>query len=279
MLKLGEYQSLKVVKKVDFGVYLSDEEKSGEVLLPIKQVPKEIEIGDDLPIFLYKDSEDRLISTVRHPKLTLGEVARLKVVGTSRIGAFLDWGLEKDLLLPFREMTYKVKADEEIIVALYIDKSQRLCATMKVYPYLSTQSPYQKDDIVSGHVYQISQDFGVFVAVDDLYSARIPAREVTSKYQLGDLVMGQVAEVREDGKLELRVKKKAYLAMEEDAAFILNELKKAGGQFPFGEKESPEFIKERFQMTKSAFKRGIGRLLKEDKIYFNHQGIALKKDI
>lgn len=278
MLKLGEYQNLEVVKKVDFGVYLSDEERSGEVLLPIRQVPKDTEIGDTIPIFLYKDSEDRLISTVRHPKLTLGEVARLRVVGISKIGAFLDWGLEKDLLLPFREMSYKVKADEEILVALYIDKSERLCATMKVYTYLSTTSPYQKDDIVSGHVYQVSNDFGVFVAIDDLYSARIPSREVTDKYQLGDNVMAQVAEVREDGKLELRVKKKAYLAMEEDAAVILAQLIKEGGQFPFGEKESPEFIKEKFKMTKSAFKRGVGRLLKEEKIYFNDKGIALKKD-
>ena len=138
-MKLGERQVLTVVKKVEFGVYLGSENE--RVLLPAKQVPQGIEPGDPVEVFLYKDSSDRLIATTRQPKLTLGGLAVLKVVDTGRVGAFLNWGLEKDLLLPFREQTAKVKTGDSCLVSLYIDKSGRLCATMKVYPLLKTDSP------------------------------------------------------------------------------------------------------------------------------------------
>ena len=141
MLHLGEYQELKIIKKVDFGVYLGEGEE--RVLLPKKEVPEGAKQGDALRVFLYKDSRDRMIATMREPKVTLGKVALLTVKEVGRIGAFLDWGLEKDLLLPFREQTRRVKAGEECLAALYIDKSQRLCATMNVYNYLGTRSPYQ----------------------------------------------------------------------------------------------------------------------------------------
>ena len=164
-MRLGEKQVLTVVKKVDFGVYLgSDEER---VLLPKKQVPEGIEPGDPVEVFLYKDSSDRMIETTSEPKVTLGSLAVLEVVDVGRIGAFLDWGLEKDLLLPFREQTVKVEKGDRCLVSLYIDKSGRLCATMKVYPLLRTDSPYKKDDMVTGTVYEINREYGVFVAVDD----------------------------------------------------------------------------------------------------------------
>lgn len=136
MLRLGEKQSLKIVKKVDFGVYLAEAEGEEKVLLPKKEVPEGSQVGDELEIFLYKDSKDRLIATTREPKVMLGKFALLKVKEVSRIGAFLDWGLDKDLLLPFKEQTRKVREGEECLAALYIDKSSRLCATMNVYPYL-----------------------------------------------------------------------------------------------------------------------------------------------
>ena len=145
-MELGKKQMLTVVKVVDFGVYLGDDRE--KVLLPKKQVPAGIEPGDPIEVFLYKDSSDRLIATVNEPKLTLGESAILKVAQVGKFGAFLDWGLEKDLFLPFKEQTYKVKPGDECLVGLYIDKSQRLCATMKVYEYLTSDSPYQKDDQV-----------------------------------------------------------------------------------------------------------------------------------
>ena len=147
-MRLGERQKLIVVKKVEFGVYLAERQDAGEkdrVLLPIKQVPAGTKEGDKLEVFLYKDSQDRLIATMRQPKLMLGETGFLRVAQVSRIGAFLDWGLEKDLFLPYKEQTKKVHENEEVLVSVYIDKSSRLCATMKVYHYLQTNSPYTKE--------------------------------------------------------------------------------------------------------------------------------------
>ena len=155
MLKLGEKQTLEIMKKVEFGVYLKDPmDTVGEerVLLPAKQVPSSAGVGDSLEVFLYKDSKDRLIATTNTPLLLMNEVKVLKVAQVSKMGAFLDWGLEKDLFLPFREQTRKVKEGDECLVALYIDKSSRLCATMKVYHYLNLESPYKKDDRVEGVV-------------------------------------------------------------------------------------------------------------------------------
>lgn len=187
MIKLGEIQTLKIVKKVEFGVYLADggqnmtkepaglrEGQTGQtadkVLLPARQVPREANIGGEIEVFVYRDSKDRLIATTTRPLITLGQVARLRVVQTGQIGAFLDWGLEKDLLLPFKEQKKRVKEGESCLVALYIDKSGRLCATMNVYHYLRQDSPYRKDDRVTGTVYEISDNFGAFVAVDDIFS-------------------------------------------------------------------------------------------------------------
>ena len=187
MIRLGEIQTLRIIKKVDFGVYLYDGEDEAErVLLPIKQVPMQAQVGDEVEVFLYRDSKDRLITTTARPKLTLHHVARLKVAQVGKVGAFLDWGLEKELLLPYREQTRKVSAGEECLAALYIDKSNRLCATMNVYPYLSTESPYRKEDRVKGTVYEISRNFGAFVAVDDQYSGLIPQRELYGTIQIGD---------------------------------------------------------------------------------------------
>ena len=188
MLNIGRKQKLVVVKKVEFGIYLGETREAGEkerVLLPIKQVPEGTKEGDELEVFLYRDSSDRLIATTREPKLVLGELAVLNVAATGKIGAFLDWGLEKDLLLPYKEQTVKVKKDQEVLVALYIDKSDRLCATMKVYPYLKTQPPYVVEDQVEGRIYEISKNFGAFVAVDDRYSGLIPKREAQADYHVG----------------------------------------------------------------------------------------------
>lgn len=180
-MRLGEYQKLVVIKKVEFGVYLAERmEDETRVLLPEKQVPEGTKIGDELRVFLYKDSKDRLIATTNTPKLTLGGLAVLTVKEVGKIGAFLDWGLEKDLFLPYKEMTVKVQPEDEVLVTLYIDKSRRLCASMKhLYDLLSLESPYHTGDIVNGRVYEFSDNFGTFVAVDDQYSAMLPAFKIT----------------------------------------------------------------------------------------------------
>lgn len=274
-MKLGEKQVLTVVKKVEFGVYLgSDDER---VLLPAKQVPEGIEVGDPVEVFLYKDSSDRMIATTKEPRLALSGLAVLEVVDVGRIGAFLDWGLEKDLLLPFKEQTVKVEKGDRCLVSLYIDKSGRLCATMKVYPLLRTDSPYQKNDLVKGTVYEISREFGVFVAVDNCYSALIPRREVYGKMYIGQEVEARVTAVKADGKLDLSVRGKIPEQMDLDAGRILERMERFGGELPFTDKADPERIRDELGMSKAAFKRAVGRLLKQGKIRIDeNQGKILQ---
>ncbi len=271
--ELGKKRTLMVVKKVDFGVYLGTSEE--RVLLPKKQVPAGIEIGDPIEVFLYKDSDDRIIATTQMPKIMMGELKVLRVADTGRIGAFLDWGLPKDLLLPFKEQTAKVSKGDEILAALYVDKSGRLCATMKVYPHLKTDSDYQKDDEVHGTVYEISKNFGVFVAVDDRYSALIPKREDFGSLKVGDKITARVIKVHEDGKIDLSVRKKAFLQMDEDAQMLLKKMEMSGGKLPFTDKSDAELIKKEFGLSKNAFKRAVGRLLKEQKIQISEKGIEI----
>ena len=257
---------LTIVKKVDFGVYLAKEQEADpeeKVLLPRKEVPENVQPGDEIEVFLYRDSKDRMIATVRQPKLSLGEVAVLRVKENGKIGAFLDWGLEKDLLLPFREQVRKVRPGEECLVALYLDKSKRLCATMKVYHYLRTDSPYEKDQKVTGTLYEISDNFGAFVAVDNCYSALIPKKEPLGNAKVGDTVEARVTEVLKDGKLSLSLREKAYIQMNEDARKLLKLLEEQGGELPVGDKSSPEKIKELTGMSKNEFKRAAGNLYKQ----------------
>lgn len=264
-MRLGEYQELYYVKKVDFGVYLAeDPDSETHVLLPAKQVPGDAKQGERIRIFLYKDSKDRLIATTNEPKLTLGKFAVLRVKEVGKIGAFLDWGLEKDLFLPYKEMTQKVETEDEILVTLYIDKSNRLCASMKgIYDLLRKDSPYHKDDKVTGRVYEFSDNFGTFVAVDDQFSARIPNHEDHSFLRIGDVIEAKVVGVKPDGKLDLTLREKAYIQMDADAEKILEILDSYAGVLPFSEKASPEVIKRETGLSKNAFKRAVGHLYKE----------------
>ena len=273
MIRLGEKQKLSVIKKVDFGVYLAEEGAEEKVLLPIKQVPEGTEIGSEIEVFIYKDSDDRLIATTKEPKIMLGDVRVLRVKETSKIGAFMDWGLEKDVLLPFREQTRKVKAGESVLCALYVDKSSRLAVTMNVYPYLRSNSPYSKDDKVIGTVYELSDNFGAFVAVDDIYSGLIPKKELFGDIKIGDTVNARITSVKEDGRLNLSVREKAYLQMDSDAEKLMKMIEEGGGKLPFTDKASPELIRNKTQMSKNEFKRAVGRLLKEGRITIGKDSI------
>ena len=275
MLKLGQYQKLTIVKKVEFGVYLAEEQDMEKrVLLPAKQVPENAKTGDELEVFLYKDSKDRMIATTNQPKITLGGLAVLRVAQVGKIGAFLDWGLEKDLLLPFKEQLRKVHEGDEVLVTLYIDKSNRLCATMEgIYHLLSTDSPYKKGDTVTGRVYEFSENFGTFVAVDDKYSARIPGFENTTTLKIGDIIEANVTNRKPDGKLDLTIRAKAYVQMNTDAEEVLRIIDEYGGVLPFNDKASPDIIKRKAHMSKNAFKRAVGHLYKERLIEFTDRGI------
>lgn len=274
MIELGKKQRLTVVKEVDFGIYLGDEKE--KVLLPKKQVPAGTKKGDELEVFIYRDSSDRPIATMRTPKLTLGELAVLKVSDVTNIGAFLDWGLEKDLFLPFKQQTEKVKPNDECLVTLYLDRSSRLCATMKVYHYLQTDSPYRKDDTVTGRVYETSGNFGVFVAVDDKYSALIPKKELYGgkNFRVGDMVTARVASVKDDGKLELSVRQKAYLQMNEDAERLMEIIERFDGVLPFSDKADSEVIRRETGMSKNEFKRALGALYKQRRVEIGEKSVC-----
>lgn len=288
MILLGRMQTLRVVKKTDFGVYLADQGTENDtsfvpdkkevvdvpgILLPKAQA-KELATGDTVEVFVYKDSEDRPIATTTKPLLTLGSLARLKVKEVTNIGAFLDWGLAKDLFLPFKEQTFRVQKEDSVLVTLYIDKSSRLCATARVYHALTAPSPYQKEDQVSGTVYEIIDAFGAYVAVDDRYSALIPNKELFTSLKPGETVSARVTKVQPDGRLVLSIREKSYLQMDADCTLIYDALVKAGGFLPYHDKTSPELIKAKFGLSKNAFKRAIGHLQKDGKLLIEEDGIS-----
>lgn len=268
MIYPGEMRELEIVKTVDFGVYLAadSEHAQDRVLLPRKQVPEGSRVGDRLKVFVYLDSQDRLIATVREPKLQVGQVAELTVSQVNKFGAFLDWGLEKDLLLPFKQQRGRVEQGQKVLVSAYVDKSGRLCATMNVYNNLRTDSPYTTGDQVTGRVYESSDKYGAFVAVDNLYSGLIPAKELYGEIELGRDVNARVTRVLEDGRLNLSIREKAYLQIDRDVEKILELLDSYEGSLPFNDKAAPEVIKHETGMSKNEFKRAVGRLLKEGKI-------------
>jgi predicted RNA-binding protein (virulence factor B family) len=278
MIELGKKQTLILDRFSQNGAYLkADRGDSEQVLLPKNQLADEKE-GDEVVVFVYKDSEDRPIATKEIPPITLGGIAVLPVAQVNNIGAFLDWGLAKNLFLPYREQTRPLKEGDEVLVALYIDKSSRLSATMRVYDYLPTDSPYKKDDKVSGTVYEVSRNFGAFVAVDDRYSALIPKDDLPYPLRSGQLVEARVARVLADGKLTLSLREKAHMQMDADSKLILSALKGAGGFLPYHDKSDAEDIKARFCLSKAAFKRAVGHLYREHLITVADDGIRLTEE-
>ena len=288
MILLGRMQTLRVVKKTDFGCYLSSEgiepeysfvpEKKEIIAIPSILLPKnqskDLSMGDTVEVFVYKDSEDRPIATTAKPYLMLGAIARLTVKAATNIGAFLDWGLAKDLFLTFKEQTSRVQAGDSVLVTLYIDKSSRLCATTKLYHALTSDSPYQREDQVSGTVYEIIDAVGAYVAVDDRYSALIPKQELFTTLKPGERINARVTKVLPDGRLTLSIREKSYLQMDADCTLIYETLCKAGGFLPYHDKTSPDLIKAKFGLSKNAFKRAIGHLQKEGKLLIEDDGIS-----
>ena len=339
-MKLGEWNILRIDRIKEVGAYLTDgkglevtwkqsNRSSGkadkqandqakdqakieemDVLLPTRQIPEGCEIGDNVEVFLYRDSEDRIIATTREPYITLGQVKRLKVKSVSDIGAFLDWGLSRDLFLPFKEQTIKVQQEKSYLVKLYIDKTGRLAASMKIAGALKPNKVYKNGDYISGVVYNVKKDFGVFVAVlageDEsaktpeeieevrqsnklaglqgglqdkdlryLYSGLIHSSEVFENLYVGDEVTCRVVKAREDGKLDLAMRDKIPQQMEKDAQMVLDIIKSYGGRLPFNDKADAALIKKEFGISKNAFKRAVGRLYKDRLITINEDSIEI----
>lgn len=202
-----------------------------------------------------------------------GELAVLRVSDVNNIGAFLDWGEPKELLLPYAEMICELSAGMEILIRKYTDKSERPAASMKgIYPLLSQDSPYRAGDTVQGRIYEFGRDFGTFIAVDDMYSAMLPKHETTGGAGIGDVITARVTFVKEDGKLDLTLRGEKLPQLEEDAEAVLMLIEEYAGVLPFTEKASPEVIKRETGLSKAAFKRAIGVLYKQRKIEIGENG-------
>ena len=277
MIEIGKWQTLQVVRSKDFGIYLAEHEGDDDaVLLPRKQVPEGLKAGGSIEVFVYLDSKDRPIATTDHPLITLGEIKRLKCANISKIGAFMDWGLPKDILLPFKEMTGKVREGREYLVYMYIDKSGRLCVSMNLYKHLLSDGGYKKGDSVNGYIYEINEKMGAFVAVEDKYQGLVPKQELHKRVNVGDTMTMRITEVREDGKLNLSISQLAYQQMEEDSEMVYQAILSFDGVLPFNDKASPELIERELGLSKAAFKRAVGRLLKEGRIEIHEHSIVTK---
>ena len=276
MITLGTIQTLRIKRITKVGAFLNEEIEEGEdILLPLNQLTRDMTTNDEVRVFIYRDSDDRIISTTKPVKVTLGQTAVLKVVDVNDIGAFLDWGLEKNLFLPYKEQIGKVSRGNQVLIALYIDGTERLCATMNVYEALSNDSPYKENDRVKGTLYQIHPQYGAFVAVDNLYHGLIPMKELYGNYKEGSVIEARVKNVKQDGKLELSIRDAAHFEMAGDSDKILQVMRQRKGKLSLHDKSDPEDIKHELNMSKAAFKRAIGKLYKEGIITISEQGIEL----
>lgn len=275
---IGKYSKLRIKQIRHLGAYLDGGGgDQGDIFLPAGQLPKGAAEGDELEVFVYKNSEDKLEATVKRPAAQVGELAYLKVLENAPAGAYLEWGLDFDLFLPLSEQKYRVYPGKEYLVAVTLGKNGRLIATTDIYKYLKTTEKYKKNDQVRGTVYAVRREIGILVAVDNKYYGLIPESERYLNIKPGETVEARITRVREDGKLDLSPRKLSYQQMEGDADLILEKITNNGGFLPLNDNSSPSDIKIRLNMSKSAFKRAVGRLLRENKVDQVHDGLVLRK--
>ena len=278
MIELGKTQNLVIKRFTSVGAFLNvnaDTDNNTDVLLPRKYVKKDWNVGDDIEVFIYLDNSNRQIATTKKSKLELNELAILQVIDTTKIGAFMDWGLDKDLLLPFEEQSVKAKKYAYYLVGLYLDKSNRLCATMKVDKYFDQNPEYKEDDWVEGKVYAFNYDIGAFVLIDNKYNGLLPSEEVMGILKIGETVKARVKRVKPDGKIDLTFNNRMYVELNKDAETVYNILRDNGGFLKVNDKSDSRLIKSVFGMSKSQFKRSVGRLLKQRRITFKNDGIQI----
>ena len=276
MLKIGSYNELVVQREVEFGLYLNPKEH--EVLLPSKYVPKKIRIGDTIRVFVYTDSENRVIATTLEPKGIVGQFVYLEVKDVTQIGTFMDWGLEKDLLVPANEQVGKMRLGEKHVVKVCLDKvSNRIFATSRITSNCDTEL----SDLVNGQkvnllIYDITK-IGIMAVINNRYAGMLYKSETYQELSKGDSIMGYIVKIRDDGKVDLSLKKPGYGSVKKSSKVIIDALTKAGGFLPYNDKSSPDVIKHNFSMSKQEFKRTIGGLYKTGKINIMDNGIRFKK--
>ncbi|AIZ36607.1 CvfB family protein [Parvimonas micra] len=278
MYNLGEFQKLFIKRFKNNGAYIGLKEIKNEkldILLPKKEVLETDKIGDEIEVFVYKDNQARFVATRKIPKISLGKLETLEVMDISKIGAFLDWGLEKELFLPFKEQSMKLEKGRKYLVALYIDKSERLCATMKIRDYLTSDSPYKEGEWVEGIIYSIHKDYGAFVAVDKKYDAMIENKDIVGVLEIGEPINFRISKIKKDGRLNLVLKNLSHVEINDNANTLFNIIKDRGGFLDLNDKSDPDKIKDICGMSKSSFKKAVGRLLKNEKVKFEGNGIKL----
>lgn len=279
MTKLGKTQKLIIKRITSIGAFLNDSKQSNDendILLPKKYLKKDKVVGDQVEVFVYKDNQNRPIATTKKSKIELGQLAILQVLDTTKIGAFLDWGLDKDLLLPFEEQIGSIKKHSYHLVGLYIDKSKRLTATMKVDEFFDKDIKLKENDWISGEVYGYNAEIGAFILVEGKYNGMLPSEEIMGIPKVGDKVKLRVKNIKADGKIDLTTNNRSHIELNTDAEKIFQILKDNGGFLRVNDKSDPKIIRRVFNISKSQFKKAIGRLYKQRRIVFKDNGIMIK---
>ena len=280
MIKLGEYNKLKVKRKAEFGYFLDAEtgRTSDDVLLHNRLLNKNhIEVGDEVEVFIYKDSEGRLSATMNYPKAAVGDTAYLKVVAHTKIGSFVDVGLPKDILVPFKAQKYEMTKGNRYLFYIYVDKTGRLAATTDIFPYLSVESPYKVGDTVEGVVYGFQTNNSASVCVNNKYDAVILNNEYFTELNIGDKLENlKVIKIYEDGRLGLTPRGERKVELDTLEIAIMNYLEGNDGFMRFNDKSSPDEIATVFNSSKKNFKRALGVLMKKGLIIQNEEGTFLK---
>lgn len=274
-IELGKFNQLEVVKEVDFGVYLDGGEE-GEILLPTRYVPEDCKIGDILNVFLYLDMDERLIATTLTPFVQVGQFACLEVSWVNQYGAFLNWGLMKDLFVPFREQKMKMQVGRKYVVHAHLDEeSYRIVASVKVERYLSKDKPeYTAGEEVNILIWQ-KTDLGFKAIIDNKYSGLLYENEIFSSIETGMEMKAFVKQVREDGKVDLILQKPGFEKVDDFAKTLLDYIKEQGGRIHLNDKSPAEDIYDTFGVSKKTFKKGVGDLYKKRLIALHEDGIAL----
>lgn len=279
MINIGDFNNLKVVRRADFGYYLDAEtgNSSDDVLLPMKStLGRGLDIDEEVEAFIYRDTSDRLIATLKKPLAKVGDLAYLKVVDITDIGSFVSIGLERDILVPFKEENYKLETGRKYLFYIYLDKTGRLAATTFIDKYLHDTNSYNIDDEVEGTVYGFQTNGSIMIAIEDTYRAVMLRKECYIGVVPGDRLKVRVKKYYEDGKIDVTVRKPRLEERDEVQEQILEYLKKYNGSMPYNDKSSPDDIKKVFQTSKNAFKRALGGLMKGDLIVQDEEGTRLK---
>lgn len=276
MINVGAYNELEVVKQLDFGIYLKDGDT--EILMPTKWVPQDTKIGDRLNVFVFRDSDDRLIATTVEPYATANTFAFLEAKQVNQVGAFLDWGMDKDLLVPFREQSQRLESGRSYVVFVYVDEeTNRLTASTKLNRYIENTNIELRDgDVVDLLIYS-ETDLGFNAIINNRYSGLIYKNEIYEAIRVGDQIKGYVKHVREDNKIDLSLQKSGFELVDDVKWRILNMMKQNEGFLALTDNSSPEEIKAKFQISKKAFKKAVGALYRERLVKITDKGIELLK--